>query len=251
MTRALVTGAGGGLGAALATALVQHGVDVILVDRNPDVRTLADELQCEAIVCDLSDANALYALLDRIDGSIQILINNAGAAAKGPLAHQAADSIEQLIRLNVTAPTLLAQRFIASNPAAPACLVFISSSMAIAPTPFLGTYGASKAFQTSLAEALDVEALLGAAGHVRIVCAEPSGMATGFQAAAGVGHADSKLLLDPQEVADRIVRSVLVDTRQPPFLRIGATGKALAFGRRVLPRRIFTRLSGRLLARFR
>lgn len=252
MTTALITGAARGLGAALTESLVAAGVDVIMVDRDPGLLALADALLCEAIVCDLTTTEGLAVVADRLDGTVGILINNAGAARKGSLIEQDPAAIESLVRLNVTIPALLAQRFAASSPPAPACLVFVSSSMAIAPTPMLGTYGASKAFQTSLAEALDVEARLGALGDLRVLCAEPSGMVTGFQEAAGVRHADSSLLLDPADVADEIVDEILGGARRArPFLRIGMTGKALAVGRRVLPRRMFTRTAGRLLARFR
>jgi len=252
VTTALVTGAARGLGAALTEALVGAGIDVILVDRDPGIVARADALLCEAIVCDLTTEVGLTQVTERLDGTVGILINNAGAARRGSLIEQAPASIESLVRLNVTVPAILAQRFVASCPPQPACLVFVSSSMAIAPTPMLGTYGASKAFQTSLAEALDVEARLGELGEIRVLCVEPSGMVTGFQEAAGVQHADSSFLLDPADVADKIVAEILHGRRRArPFLRIGLTGKALAVGRRVLPRRVFTRTTGRLLARFR
>jgi len=224
----------------------------VLVDRDDAVLQTANRLLCEAIVCDLTTTTGLATVCERLDGSVGILVNNAGAAQKGSLPELDPATIERLIRLNVTVPTLLARHFIASTPQAPSCLVFISSSMAIAPTPMLGTYGASKAFQSSLAEMLDVEALLGALGPVTVLCVEPSGMTTGFQKSAGVRHADSRFLLDPSHVADQVVAGILsMRRRRSPFMRIGGTGRVLGAGRRLLPRGVFTRTTGRLLARFR
>ncbi len=250
MTTALVTGAASGLGLEIARALLMRGVEVILVDRDPAVASLASELLCECIVCDLSTDEGTDEVLKRLDGSVGIVVSNAGAAQKGAMRDQEPNALRDMIGLNVTAPALIARRFIESTPSRPACLVIVSSSMAVAPTPMLGTYGASKSFQTSLAEALDVESLLGATNGVRVLCAEPSGMATGFQQAAGVNHAESRILLAPEDVAALIADEIL-SPRGRSFLRIGTTGKMLAIGKRVLPRAVFARLTGRMLARFR
>jgi hypothetical protein len=75
-------------------------------------------------------------------------------------------------------------------------------------------------------------------------------MATGFQQAAGVNHAESRILLAPEDVAALIADEIL-SPRGRSFLRIGTTGKMLAIGKRVLPRAVFARLTGRMLARFR
>jgi 3-hydroxy acid dehydrogenase / malonic semialdehyde reductase len=81
---ALVTGASGGMGAAICRALIADGRRVILADREAEpVRALAQELgeQTHALVLDITDAAAvadLPAIVPNAFGPIDVLINNAG-----------------------------------------------------------------------------------------------------------------------------------------------------------------------------
>ncbi|MGQ4617141.1 SDR family NAD(P)-dependent oxidoreductase [Nocardia sp. R7R-8] len=87
---ALVTGAGNGLGRAIALALAEAGSNLILVGRNCDrLRATADmaighEVRARVELCDVASPDAVEQLSQRLDGElVSILVNNAGVA--GPV----------------------------------------------------------------------------------------------------------------------------------------------------------------------
>ena len=113
----LVTGASAGIGAAFARALAARGHDFVLVARATDrLNALATELRnaygiaVEVITADLVDGSQLEPVLRRLRSNppVDILINNAGAALIGDFATANPTKMDQLLRLNVVAPTLLA-----------------------------------------------------------------------------------------------------------------------------------------------
>ena len=115
MTTALVTGASSGIGAVYARRLAARGHDLVLVARATDrLNTLATELRnahgiaVEVITADLIDVSQLEPVLRRLrsDPPIDILVNNAGAALIGDFATADPVKMDELLRLNVVAPTL-------------------------------------------------------------------------------------------------------------------------------------------------
>jgi NAD(P)-dependent dehydrogenase (short-subunit alcohol dehydrogenase family) len=91
--RAVVTGAGSGLGRALAVELAQRGASLIISDINPSSAEETAELvrqqqaRAEAIVCDVTDRNAVFGLVEETEkrlGGIDLIANNAGVAIGGP-----------------------------------------------------------------------------------------------------------------------------------------------------------------------
>lgn len=107
-SRAVVTGAAQGIGAGFATVFAQAGADVVLVDREPGVTAVAEELsstglQATAHVGDVSDAAFVRATVDAA-GPIDILVNNAGEVWQtGPLDEwdAALSDYERLIDSNL------------------------------------------------------------------------------------------------------------------------------------------------------
>jgi len=79
MRRVVVTGAASGIGAALATALVAEGCEVVGIDRRPDVPA-----GVMPVVCDLSDPAAVQRVADEIGGPIDGLANIAGVPGTAP-----------------------------------------------------------------------------------------------------------------------------------------------------------------------
>ncbi len=107
---AVVTGAGGGLGRAQATALAARGALVVAHDRDADtaratVETIAAAgRRAEAAIGDIADVAAvrnLFADLETRHGSIDILVNNAGIGGGGNLEDVSEDRYDGLFRVNV------------------------------------------------------------------------------------------------------------------------------------------------------
>jgi 3-oxoacyl-[acyl-carrier protein] reductase len=118
---ALVTGAGRGIGKAIAISLARSGCRVILTARSRDqldeVRMMicADGGAAVAIPADLTRDDELEFLLAesaKAGGSADILINNAGWGKRAPVIRASVEDWDQTFRLNLRAPMILAQRLL-------------------------------------------------------------------------------------------------------------------------------------------
>ena len=157
---AIVTGASTGIGAVYADRLARRGHDLILVARNAQrleenatkIR-VATGRHVEVIVADLTDAAPVASLVKRIDTDVSIsaLINNAGISLPGGLLENEPETVEKLIALNITAPTLLsiaaAKAFIRRKKGT---VVNIGSVTAFMPERFDGVYSGSKNYLVNL-----------------------------------------------------------------------------------------------------
>jgi len=118
---AVVTGAGRGIGAAVAGALAAAGADVILAARTEtEVQRVAQALAAGgartlAVSCDVTDPAAVQRLRDlaveRL-GAVDILINNAGAAASAPLRKITLEEWNRMFAVNATSAFLCTQAFL-------------------------------------------------------------------------------------------------------------------------------------------
>jgi 3-oxoacyl-[acyl-carrier protein] reductase len=118
---ALVTGAGRGIGKAVALLLARSGCRVILAARSTaqleDVgETIQQKGGSAAIVtADLSrdeDIDRLAAESQRVYGSVDILINNAGWGKRAPVVRAKVGDLDQTFRVNLRAPMLLAKHLV-------------------------------------------------------------------------------------------------------------------------------------------
>ena len=102
--RALVTGGGRGIGAAVARELAAAGARVVVCGRKlADLDALAREIGGEAIACDLTDRAATDAMLGTL-GSVDVLVNNAGAAESAPLEATSDALWDRIVELDATSP---------------------------------------------------------------------------------------------------------------------------------------------------
>jgi 2-deoxy-D-gluconate 3-dehydrogenase len=108
---ALVTGAGRGLGRAMAVALAEAGADVAAVDVEPldGIGSATREQDLRALTPD--DAADLVAWARSELGDLSVLVNNAGMIRRAPAAETTAEDWHEVIALNLTAPFFLAQAF--------------------------------------------------------------------------------------------------------------------------------------------
>ena len=191
--RALVTGASSGIGAAFARLLAAHGTDLVVVARDrARLADLADELgqahgvDVEILTADLSDRSALNAVADRLmaDPPVDLLINNAGLGFAGDFIELDAESESGVVDVNVTAMHRLAHAAATvMSGRGRGGIVNVSSVAGFGPSPRAATYAATKAFVTSLSEALHTE--LGPKGVV-VTCLCPGLTRTEFHSRAGM-----------------------------------------------------------------
>lgn len=124
---ALVTGATGGIGKEIAKVFHAQGATVILHGRNESkLEALKSELgdRAEVVACDLSNLASIddfaKAVLEKTDGKLDILINNAGLTKDGLAMRMSDEQWQQVIDVNLTAifkltrafiPTMMKQRY--------------------------------------------------------------------------------------------------------------------------------------------
>jgi 3-oxoacyl-[acyl-carrier protein] reductase len=116
---ALVTGAASGIGLAIATQFAKDGLVTVLLDRSPEVESIAAALggRTQAVVTDVSDEAQIrraMAGIDRRHGRCDILVNNAGVHPKRDGGKFAIEQIsseqwQQVLAINLTAPFLFCQ----------------------------------------------------------------------------------------------------------------------------------------------
>ncbi len=165
---ALITGASSGIGEALARALAARQMDLVLVARREDrLRDLGKALEAAhgvrvvAVAQDVTAAEAPVAIRAAAAGAgidVGLLINNAGFTTYGEFHATDDGSQARMVDLHCRAPVALTEAFrpemIARGRGG---LIFVASMAGYQPTPYMATYGATKAFKRSFAEALSAE----------------------------------------------------------------------------------------------
>jgi NAD(P)-dependent dehydrogenase (short-subunit alcohol dehydrogenase family) len=163
---ALVTGAAGGLGAAVARRLAADGAAVVLVDRDPDrLRQVAQSVvalggRCAVTRADLADpaqlSPCISTALDAF-GGVELLVNNAADLSEVPLARASAELWHQMLAVNLVAPAELVRLALPHLVASSGAVVNISSARALASVPGAITYEVSKAGLLGLTRSLAAE----------------------------------------------------------------------------------------------
>lgn len=157
--RAVITGASGGIGAAIVRQLAPTSDSLILVGRRAaPLQALRDELALPVqLVCgDLTES----ATLDAIEaaarqGGINLLINNSGVSDFHSFETQSADTIRTLLDTNLLAPMLLTQRLLPLlRQQAAAQIINVGSVFGMLGFPGFATYCASKAGIKGFSQAL-------------------------------------------------------------------------------------------------
>jgi len=161
---ALVTGAGQGIGAAIARRLLEEKfTGVVLLDRNGEAlarqkAALAGLGEIETVTGDLLDeslpARAVAATLGRF-GRLDALVNAAGNTERGGIDDTTPEFFARMFNINVRAPLFLIQEALKPmRKAGAGAIVNISSMLALGGPPDLATYSASKAALNTLTKAV-------------------------------------------------------------------------------------------------
>ena len=204
----LVTGASGGIGAAVASKLHEAGASVGLISRRGDDLGLERAL---GLNCDVRDRIAVRAAAETVVerfGRLDIVIANAGVGAYGPFLELDPEQIETMIDVNLKGTIYTAAatlpHLIASGEGD---FVSLASVAGLRAFPGESVYNASKFGQLGFTRSLDHE--LRERG-VRATCICPGGVKTEFAIGAGREEGDPELegMLTADEVADVVMFTV-------------------------------------------
>ena len=216
---ALVTGASGGIGAAVARKLHEEGASVGLLSRRGEDLGLERGL---GVKCDVRDRAAVAAATDEVVerfGGLQIVVANAGVGAYGDFLDLDSEMVEAMIDVNLKGTLYTAA----------ACLphliesgegdfLSLASVAGLRAFPGESVYNASKFGQLGFTRSLDHE--LRERG-VRATCICPGGVNTGF--AIGTGRTEGDPELEGMLTADEVADVVLFTVTRPRRMRILTT----------------------------
>ncbi|MCP4250527.1 MAG: SDR family oxidoreductase [bacterium] len=160
----IVTGAGRGIGRAVCRRFAAAGGRVVAAARSEDQLVETQELieaeggQCSTVTVDVASSDRLQHLVETTErryGRIDVLVNNAGVVACGPVADLSAVEFEGMLRVNVAA-VFYASKFVwpVMKRQGGGTIVNVSSMAAKDPFPTLGTYGACKRWVNGLTRGL-------------------------------------------------------------------------------------------------
>jgi len=223
--RALLTGATGGIGHAVARALHDRGCELVLTGRRTEVlEPLAAELGAVSIAADLADAHAVERLLGQA-GVVDVLVANAALPASGPLLEYSPEQVRRALAVNLEAPILLARAVAARMvERGRGHVVLVGSVAGIAASAKTPLYNATKFGLRGFA--------LGFRGDLRGTGVGVSVVAPGFVRDAGMFVEGGGQLprgvrtVSPEDVARGVLRAIERDRAEvvvaPSELKVGA-----------------------------
>ena len=238
--RVLITGAGHGLGRAIAFAFAQEAAEVIVTDLDAQrVAATVDELKSANAVAsgyqlDVTAPDSIRAVRDQLladRGPIDILVNNAGIVFGGEFVTVPIEKHFKTIEVNLCGTLAVTQVFLPDLVARPeGHIVNIASAAAVVPVPWGVSYAASKAAVLAFSESLREELRVQGHRHVAISTICPSYISTGLF--AGARPPRLTRIMTPERVARAVVQTV---HRNKKFVMLPWTGRFLYAIANVLP----------------
>ncbi len=239
---AVVTGASAGIGDAFARALAAEGVNVVLTARREErLRTLATDLetrhnvQTRVVPLDLAADGAPERLAEATaDLDVGFVLNNAGFGVAGRFERSPYDRVLEMVRLNCLTVTAISHLYLPRlQRRGRGALVIVASVAGYQPLPLAAVYGATKAFDLMLGEALWAE---NRGRGVDVLAVSPGPTDTEFQSVAGEKpHA----AVPPADVVDATVGAL---GKQPSVI-VGNVNALRTFSLRLAPRALIARVA--------
>lgn len=249
---AVITGAGSGIGRALATTLAAEGAQLALSDVNEESleetkRLVAPLTRVVATHVDVADRDAVQSWAMDVEetfGAAHLLVNNAGVGLAGKLRNVSYDDFEWLMSINFWGVVHGSLAFLPLLERQDrAHIVNISSVFGIIAAPLNGAYNAAKFAVRGFTEALRMELELDGSG-VGVTCVHPGGIKTNIvkqsrmqseivgARASIADEFERRARTTPEQCARIIVEGV---RRNAPRVLVGTDAKILDWMQRVLP----------------
>lgn len=247
-TSALVTGASSGIGAEMARLLGEAGVPTVLVARRghrlEEIAARYDDF--DVLEADLLTADGQAATARRIastESPVDLVVNNAGFGTSGVFHELDVNRLADEVDLNVKALTVLSHAALSAMvPRGRGYLLNVSSVASFQASPGLGVYAATKAFVTSLTEALHAE-MKGSGVHVTALC--PGLTRTEFQEHSNTTGLASRVPDMAWTTVEQVASTGLSDVASNKTISVpGALYKVAVTSSDLLPRSITRWVSG-------
>ena len=210
MKTIVITGASSGIGRALALRAARGGMTVIGVARDAArLAALREEAsrssgRIETMVADVGERGAaarIVAFALQQGSGIDVLVNNAGAAAAGPIVEQSDAALQQQFATHVTGPVALVREALPALQASRGHVVMVGSGAARVAVDGLGAYSPAKAALRSATSILRRE--LRRYG-IAVTYVDPGVVDTPFMERAGLEGAQKAMRVSPEVVARKI-----------------------------------------------
>jgi 3-oxoacyl-[acyl-carrier protein] reductase len=217
---ALVTGAGKGIGKAIALALAKEGVNVILVARTQEeidsvaakVRSL--RVKALAITADVADINSVNAAVEKAlseFGAIDILINNAGIASFGKFLELEPTDWERIIQVNLMGPYYVTRAVIPNMiERQTGDIINISSTAGLAGNAMTSAYSASKFALLGLTDSLMQEMRK---HNIRVTALTPSTVATDMAKELKLTDGNPDKVMQAEDMAELVIAQLKLNRR--------------------------------------
>lgn len=246
---ALVTGASAGIGAAFARHLAAAKMDLVLVARRRDrLESMAAELsaahgiRAEVIDLDLAAPGATGALVSAVSEKgleVGLLVCSAGFGTYGEFVETDAATEARMVDLNCRVVVEHCHAFLPPMVTrGRGGVILLASTAAYQPCPYWATYGATKAFNLMLGEALWAE--LSPRG-IDVLALSPGYTRTEFQQAAHIDFG-----VGPEIDVDDVVKGALRAIGKKPSVIPGNMNWLMAFGSRLVPRSVSAKASAQM-----
>lgn len=154
---ALITGAGSGIGRALALEAARSGIDLILVGRRLEpLEDTAAQLGANVrlVPADITTSEGRSAVVEAAGDRLDFLVNNAGRLAVGRLTDLGDEEIAQTVGTNLTAAVQLTRDLVPALSVAQGRIVNIGSMFGMIAFPYFSAYSATKFAMRGLSDAL-------------------------------------------------------------------------------------------------
>ncbi len=256
----LITGAGSGIGRAVAERLARAGFRVVGTTRDAaraaslEEAARAADWSARYLPLELTSPASINALADTVaaDGGVDVLILSAGSGVFGAVEHVATDLVVWQFAVNVLGPLELTRLLLPGLRARRGRVIWVGSLAGRISLPFQAHYSATKAAVASVSDALRME--LRPHG-VEVTCIEPGDFATGFTAARTIVAPPGSVYRAAQErclkavVAQeqsgpgpewvaRIVENVCRQARPPARRPVGPLARTTCLILRLVPDRV-------------